>query len=668
LRNFLTYIFLAFTFSVFGQLAPPSLRCLSVNNSGDVTLNWAIPPDPSSSFVSYEIYMANLQAGPYNLVGTVNTYTQNTYSHPAAGADIQSRFFFLKTISTGSISSVNSDTLRTIFLNLNNPGNGRALMNWNATKNPLLPTASSTYTLQRESPLGTWTTIFTGSNFNYIDTITICSINYNYRIKTSDALTCESQSNLPGGLFSDLTSPFTPKLDSISVNAAGKSVLGWQASASDDAIGYVIYKWTGVWTALDTVFGHNTTSYLYNASTANAGSEGFCIAAIDSCRNISPLGDEQKTIFLSSNYDLCSRSANHTWTAYSGLPQGILRYDIYCSINAGSYNLIGNSTSTTFLHENLNPGDNYCYVVKVRNTPQSISANSNRVCLDARAPQGPDYVYIRSVSVNHNKQIEVTYAIDNTRAYQGATIYRSEDGITFSQIDYQVSGGAAQQTYIDNNVKVASQNYFYKVQITDSCGNPGKISNVSKNIVAQVSNDSEQIFFNTITWDDYSSWIGNVNSYNIYRAVNGVYEATPIANVVFGTRSYIDNVQDFVSEQGKFSYYIEAVEGAGNTYGFQDVVQSNKVDAYVEVNVFVPNAFAPNGINNIWKPIAQYVEKTDYSVKVFNRWGNIVFQTSDDNEGWNGQGADDEMYVYLIEYKNARGEYIQLKGHLNLLK
>lgn len=668
MRYFLTYLIVLIQFSVYSQLAPPSLRCLSVNNSGDVTLTWGIPAGPSSSFQAYEIYMANLQTGPYNLVGTVNSYTQNTYTHPAAGADIQSRYFFLKTISTGSVSSNNSDTLRTIFLNLNNPGNGRALMNWNATKSPLLPSASNTYTLQRESPAGTWTTIFTGPNFNYTDTITICSINYNYRIKTSDALTCESQSNLPGGLFSDLTSPFTPKLDSVSVNAGGKSVLGWQASASDDAIGYVIYKWTGVWTALDTVFGHNNTSYLYNASTANAGAEGFCIAAIDSCRNISPLGDEQKTIFLSANFDLCSRSATLSWTAYSGLPQGILRYDVYCSVNAGSYNLIGNSTSTTFLHENLNPGDNYCYVVKVRNTPQVISANSNGVCLVAKAPQGPDYVYIRSVSVNHNKQIEVTYAIDNTRAYQGATIYRSEDGITFSQIDYQASGGAAQQTYIDNNVKVASTNYFYKIQITDSCGNPGKISNISKNIVAQVSNDSEQIFLNTITWDDYSSWLGNVNSYNIYRAVNGVYDPAPIANVAFGTRIYIDNVQDFVSEQGKFSYYVEAVEGTGNTYGFQDVAQSNKVDAYVEVNVFVPNAFAPNGINNVWKPVAQYVEKTDYSVRVFNRWGQVVFQTSDDTQGWDGKNAQDEVYVYLIEYKNARGEYIQLKGHLNLVK
>ena len=67
-------------------------------------------------------------------------------------------------------------------------------------------------------------------------------------------------------------------------------------------------------------------------------------------------------------------------------------------------------------------------------------------------------------------------------------------------------------------------------------------------------------------------------------------------------------------------------------------------------------------------PIAQYVEKTDYKVMVFNRWGTKVFETTSDTEAWNGSNTTDDVYVYIIEYKNARGEYIQLKGHLNLVR
>ena len=70
----------------------------------------------------------------------------------------------------------------------------------------------------------------------------------------------------------------------------------------------------------------------------------------------------------------------------------------------------------------------------------------------------------------------------------------------------------------------------------------------------------------------------------------------------------------------------------------------------------------------MWLPIAQYVEKTDYKVMVFNRWGDKIFETHSDTEGWTGDAATDEVYVYLIEYKNARGEYIQLKGHVNVIR
>jgi gliding motility-associated-like protein len=91
-------------------------------------------------------------------------------------------------------------------------------------------------------------------------------------------------------------------------------------------------------------------------------------------------------------------------------------------------------------------------------------------------------------------------------------------------------------------------------------------------------------------------------------------------------------------------------------------------EAYVEAHVFVPNAFSPKGLNDTWLPIAQYVQKTDYKVIVFDRWGTKVFETTSDTEGWKGTDTTDEVYVYVIEYKNSRGEFIQLKGHLNLVR
>ena len=60
--------------------------------------------------------------------------------------------------------------------------------------------------------------------------------------------------------------------------------------------------------------------------------------------------------------------------------------------------------------------------------------------------------------------------------------------------------------------------------------------------------------------------------------------------------------------------------------------------------------------------------KTDYHVKVFNRWGNVVFETQNYQEGWTGENAQDMVYTYLIEFKNSRGEFVQKKGYLTLVK
>ena len=662
---------LLFSFTLKAQVNAPSLRCVSVNNA-DVLLTWVIPSDPSNLFSSYVVYHCNTEFGIYTNVSTINTYTQNTFTHVGAGGNVQSQYYFIITQSNGStLSSLPSDTLQSVFLNLVAPPSGINTISWNKTRNPLLPSASVNYNVKQEFPVGTWTSIYSGTAASFKDTITRCSVFYNYKIETSDAQGCISESNIKGGLYNDGQAPLLPLLDSVSVTNFGLATLGWQSAAASGATRYVVYKLVaGIWTAIDTVNGGNSKSYLYGNSLANSESETFCIAAIDSCKNITILGQSQSSIYLTTSYDLCSRSAKLNWTAYANLPQGVLNYDIYYSINGGSYNIAGTTNSTTFTHSNLNPNDTYCYIVRVKNTPGNITSSSNEKCLVAKAPSGPTYIYINSVSVNTSKQIEITYTIDNSQLYKGVTIFKSTDGGTvFNQIAYQGYSAAASQIYTDNNVRVSEKNYYYKIQLTDSCGNPSFFSNTSKSILLKVSHDAESIFNNHLTWDDYASWSGTINSYNIYRGIGNIFDPAPIANLPFGTTNYTDNIEEFANQQGLFSYYVEAIEdGTTNVYGFNDKALSNRADAYIEVEVFVPNAFVPKGLNSVWLPVAQFIEKTDYHVTVFNRWGTKVFETSTDTDGWDGANTTDDVFVYFIEYKNARGEFIQLKGHLTLVR
>ena len=654
------------------QVSAPSLKCASVNNLGNITLNWVIPSDPLGLFTSYQIYTSPISTGPFTLVTTVNTYTQSTYLHATNAGTIQSQYYYIKTIYSVTSNSLPSDTLRSIFLNVVNPG-GQAMLSWNATRTPLLSSAATTYTLERENPPMTWSTIFSGSTLSFNDdSISVCNIFYNYKITTSDSLGCNSQSNVNGDLFQDVTSPDIPLLDSVSVTILGQATLGWEPANAPDTKGYEVYQFTGVWTKIATVLGRFNNSYTNTASLANTVSEKYCILAFDSCGNLGLQGivnnTDQNTLFLQTTYDLCSRTASLNWNAYTNMPNGLFQYDVYCSINGSIPSVIATVFGLTYSHSGLNPNDTYCYFIRARNSGNTITASSNIECEIARVPAGPSFVYIKSVSVNLNKQIDITYMIDNSRAYLGATIFKSSDGVNFSQIAYQAYTTTTLQVYTDNNVSTSSKMYYYKIQITDSCGNLGQISNISNSILLNVSNDNSNVFYNVLNWEHYATWSGSVSSYNVYRAINGVFNPTPIINLPFPRKTYTDDVQSFSSDQGKFSYYVEAVEGSGNIYGFVDIANSNIADAYVESEIFVPNAFAPRGKNYLWLPAAQFVEKTDYKVTVFDRWGTKVFETTSDTQAWDGKGTTDDMFIYFIEYKNARGEFKQLKGHLFLIR
>ena len=98
-----------------------------------------------------------------------------------------------------------------------------------------------------------------------------------------------------------------------------------------------------------------------------------------------------------------------------------------------------------------------------------------------------------------------------------------------------------------------------------------------------------------------------------------------------------------------------------------------------ELIYYVPNTFTPDGddFNETFKPIfTSGFDPLHYNLKIFNRWGEIVFESNDSNYGWDGTyGADsseqvkDGVYVWKIQFKNTNyDENIEAIGHVTLLK
>lgn len=99
---------------------------------------------------------------------------------------------------------------------------------------------------------------------------------------------------------------------------------------------------------------------------------------------------------------------------------------------------------------------------------------------------------------------------------------------------------------------------------------------------------------------------------------------------------------------------------------------------YVEggSSYYVPNAFTPDGneFNQVFRPVfAVGIDRNDYNFKVFNRWGEIVFESNDTEVGWDGtyhdQLAQEGVYTWRIEFKSVySSEKAIIHGHVGLLK
>ena len=94
--------------------------------------------------------------------------------------------------------------------------------------------------------------------------------------------------------------------------------------------------------------------------------------------------------------------------------------------------------------------------------------------------------------------------------------------------------------------------------------------------------------------------------------------------------------------------------------------------------VYIPNTFTPDGdqYNHVFVPVfTSGYDPFNYEMLIFNRWGEVVFESHDVNVGWdgtfgvNGTDAQDGAYTYKIIYKVLKTDERRLiVGHVNLIR
>ncbi|MFK7933883.1 MAG: PKD domain-containing protein [Saprospiraceae bacterium] len=148
-----------------------------------------------------------------------------------------------------------------------------------------------------------------------------------------------------------------------------------------------------------------------------------------------------------------------------------------------------------------------------------------------------------------------------------------------------------------------------------------------------------------------------------------------------GAAEWLWNFDDFNSstqqnpafvfpDTGRFEILLQVVHQSGCIDSALQVI-----DVTPQITYWLPNAFTPNndGQNDVFQGTGFLRGMRDFSMQIFNRYGEIIFASTDPLQSWNGQYQNTGkilnggVYVYHIRYQSPRGQQVEEKGTLTLL-
>lgn len=668
-------------------ITAPDLRCISVLPNGNIQLDWIIPPDPDNTFNSYHIYYSPNAGGPYTKIDSIFSYTTTSYVHTNVNGNNASYYYYINSRSGCNgytYALYPSDTLKSMRLTATVTGGTTANLTWNSIHTPKLPTTNVLYDIYLDIPINTGFNLIgntTYGNEAYTNIQHYCNESGIYVVEIADQSGCTSRSSQDTVLFKDITPPTMQYFDSVSVNPlTGLAHMGWTSNTSSDCIGYFIIKplGGGTFQIIDTVFGNTNTYYEYLLSQASSQPEYYAIAAFDSCWNyVNNQFNIHRTIYLSATFDKCNGAITLRWNRYVGF-SGTL-YKIYVSENGNPPVLLTTTSDSSFVHTNLSNNTLYTYWIvanglnPIGNTATSMS---NIIQVNAEFISKPQYLYLYYVTVWDSSSARLTFFGDTAADLQHYEIFRSVNNniayvpvatLPFNSADPQV-------TYIDNEVNPNENSYYYKISAVDICGNKVLTSNIGRTILLTVGVDAPQ-FSAYLKWNSYEDWQAQVKEYRVFRIIDGMPSPDPVVILPpSDSLYYIDDISTLTQGNGNLCYQIEAVE---NTPTFQNKPGAHSLSNVACVQLhpvfWIPNSFVPGSIHNpIFKPILVFTDINHYTFRIFDRWGELIYETHDIQAGWDGTTprgpASMGVYVWTVSFTGADGSEYTERGSVTLIR
>lgn len=264
-----------------------------------------------------------------------------------------------------------------------------------------------------------------------------------------------------------------------------------------------------------------------------------------------------------------------------------------------------------------------------------------------------------------DKNVQVYFQLLNAPRYNNTIVIQRR--LRGSSAGFASIGTAAKSatSYTDASALTDSNSYEYRVAIVNLCGD-SIFSNQHTDVLLKGLKTGP--FNYKLTFTDYTGF--PVAKYELYRALENktgytyLKEYDPAVTTLPVTDLFADGRLHY-----GMIFRVKAIEASG---GQNRESWSNDVVLYFEPVIYIPNAFTPdeNGRNDNFLPSASGLKT--YTFKVYNRWGEKLFDSNLPEKGWDGnyKGAEcpSGVYVYSIEYTDYRDKVYTATGTIHLLR
>ncbi len=365
-------------------------------------------------------------------------------------------------------------------------------------------------------------------------------------------------------------------------------------------------------------------------------------------------------------------SDNQTYVYYGDTtPVTLFNYFlVYRGIDNKNFAVIDtirDKTQRYFLDKNTpnNKQINYSYYMIGVNKCGVMGPPSDTITTFEQINYIPQQQSLFTVTVDTNDHIGISWFRSTEKDFAKYFLYKSTDnGINFSKIE--TFENVTDTQYTDKEIDINKQSYCYHLVMYDTCDNIGPQGKIACSIFLK----GVSTYLNhELDWNNYIGWAQGVDNYEILRRY-----VTKSYSSLTNQKNNNYNDKNFDTDEGAYYYYVKATEAPPDGIPNRPLAQSksNQVFLYQQPNVYPPNAFSANGdgLNDDLYMANSFVKT--YNLKIFNRWGQQVFETNNKKDRWKGDlnntSVQNDVYFYLVTFTGFDDSAYTKRGNITIIR